>query len=84
MVALAEKTRPYVAFGVKFFDYDNDGYLDLVIANGHVQDNIELIENAEWESSNSMYSLSLAANRLDSGGLESERKIVFGSAGSQG
>ena len=32
--------NPYVAFGLKWLDYDNDGYLDLVIANGHVQDNI--------------------------------------------
>jgi hypothetical protein len=29
-------TRPYVGFGVVFFDYDNDGRLDLAIVNGHV------------------------------------------------
>jgi hypothetical protein len=29
-------TRPYVGFGVAFFDYDNDGRLDIAIANGHV------------------------------------------------
>jgi hypothetical protein len=33
-------TRPYVAFGCKFIDADNDGWLDLLIANGHIQDNI--------------------------------------------
>jgi hypothetical protein len=27
----------YVAFGCKFFDFDNDGWLDIIIANGHVQ-----------------------------------------------
>jgi hypothetical protein len=26
---------PYVGWGTKFFDYDNDGWLDLFIANGH-------------------------------------------------
>jgi hypothetical protein len=31
--------RPYVGFGVKFFDLENDGDSDLVIANGHVADN---------------------------------------------
>jgi hypothetical protein len=26
----------YLAWGVEFFDYDNDGWLDLVVGNGHV------------------------------------------------
>jgi hypothetical protein len=29
-------TRPLVKWGTKFLDYDNDGWLDIVIANGHV------------------------------------------------
>jgi hypothetical protein len=33
------QTLPYVGFGTVFFDYDNDGHLDLAIANGHVLDN---------------------------------------------
>ena len=41
---LGPPTSPYVAFGCKFLDYDNDGWLDLVVANGHVQDNIEEID----------------------------------------
>ena len=32
-------TLPFVGFGVVMFDYDNDGRLDLAIANGHVVDN---------------------------------------------
>jgi len=32
-------TRPYVGFGVVFFDYDNDTRLDIAIANGHVMAN---------------------------------------------
>jgi hypothetical protein len=43
-VGMAEKTIPNVAFGVKFLDYDNDGFLDLAFANGHVQDNIASID----------------------------------------
>ena len=36
-------TRPYVGFGVAFFDADNDGDLDVAIANGHVMANASLL-----------------------------------------
>lgn len=35
---------PMVAFGAKFADFDNDGVLDLVIANGHVLSNIAAVD----------------------------------------
>jgi hypothetical protein len=34
-----------VSWGVAFFDFDNDGDLDLAIANGHVMDTIDLFED---------------------------------------
>ncbi len=34
-------TRHVLSFGGGFFDYDNDGWLDLFIANGHVYPEIE-------------------------------------------
>ena len=37
---LAAPTMPYVGFGCAFVDLDNDGWLDLPIANGHVRDNV--------------------------------------------
>jgi len=39
---LARATLPYVGFGTAFLDFDNDGDLDLAIANGDVIDNVEL------------------------------------------
>ena len=39
---LGTATRPYAGWGVKFLDYDNDGWKDLFIAQGHVMDTIQL------------------------------------------
>jgi hypothetical protein len=35
-------TLPFVGFGVAFLDFDNDGLLDIAIANGHILDNAPL------------------------------------------
>ena len=32
--------RKYLGFGVDFFDFDNDGWADILIANGHVYSQI--------------------------------------------
>ena len=33
---------PYLAWGVSFCDYDNDGFQDLFIANGHLDENVQV------------------------------------------
>ena len=33
---VAAASLPYVGWGTKFFDYDNDGWVDIFVANGHV------------------------------------------------
>src|SRR5262249_33949850 len=40
-MGLGRVTRLMSGWGIKFFDYDNDGNLDLFIANGHPDDKIE-------------------------------------------
>src|SRR5436309_230171 len=40
-MGLGRLTRLMSGWGVKFFDYDNDGNMDLFIANGHPDDKIE-------------------------------------------
>jgi enediyne biosynthesis protein E4 len=39
---LANITMPHSGWGVRFLDYDNDGWKDLLIAQGHDLDTIEL------------------------------------------
>ncbi len=37
----ADASMPYVGWGVKFGDFDHDGWLDLLVVNGHVYPQIE-------------------------------------------
>ncbi len=43
---VGEATLPFVGFGAAFLDYDNDGDLDLSIANGDVIDNIKRLRDS--------------------------------------
>jgi hypothetical protein len=43
---IAQITIPFVGFGDGFLDYDNDGWKDLLIVNGHVYPNVD--EHPEW------------------------------------
>ena len=45
-VGIAEVSMPFVGFGDAFLDYDNDGWKDLIIANGHVYPDVD--QHPEW------------------------------------
>ncbi len=38
---IAEATIPFLGWGTSFFDYDNDGWLDLMFVNGHVYPQVD-------------------------------------------
>jgi hypothetical protein len=43
---IAQSSHPYVGWGTSFFDMDNDGWLDIFAANGHVYPQVDTIPNA--------------------------------------
>jgi hypothetical protein len=43
--SIAEVTIPFLGWGTGFLDYDNDGWLDLLVANGHVYPDVD---KSDW------------------------------------
>ena len=44
MTKTAQLTYPYLGWATAFIDYDNDGYQDIFVANGHLHENLAAIE----------------------------------------
>jgi hypothetical protein len=45
---LGETTIPFLGWGTSFLDYDNDGWKDVVVANGHVY---PVVDKFQWGTS---------------------------------
>ncbi|MDE0425932.1 MAG: CRTAC1 family protein [Candidatus Poribacteria bacterium] len=48
-------TLPYFKWAAEFFDYNNDGLLDLFVANGHLQENISLFSDSTYPQSDLLF-----------------------------
>ncbi len=47
-LGISETTVPFLGWGTAFFDYDNDGWKDLIAANGHVY---PIVDKEPWGTS---------------------------------
>ena len=45
---LGEATIPFLGWGTAFFDFDNDGWKDIFVANGHTY---PIVDNFQWGTS---------------------------------
>ena len=79
---IGERSLLYLAWGVDFVDANNDGWLDLFVANGHLDDNIAEIDPiGTYPQPNQLFISNAGINfleTLDIGGAD--RKVSRGAA----
>jgi hypothetical protein len=90
---IGQPSHPYVGWGTSFFDMDNDGWLDIFVANGHVYPQFDAIPNAAHfrqpmllfrnRRNGSFEEVSKAVELADIP-LESRRGVAFGDINNDG
>ena len=69
---------PFLGFGAGFFDSDKDGDLDLYVANGHVYDNVEKVDQASSYAQRNQLLHNLGDGRFDTAANGGPGMDVFG------
>ncbi len=55
-IGIGQTARARLKFGIDFFDADNDGDEDLLVANGHIEDNVEQnSDSVKFAQPNTLY-----------------------------
>ena len=76
---VAAVSLPFVGWGTKFFDYDNDGWCDLFVANGHVYPQIPSYQQRNFIHRNNRDG-TFADTPAPLGALAGEKRVGRGAA----
>lgn len=69
---LGEPTIPFLGWGTAFLDFDNDGWKDLIVANGHVY---PVVDDFQWGTSFAQQILLFENKKQDSRGRVSFDRV---------
>ncbi len=75
---LGEPTIPFLGWGTAFFDFDNDGWKDILVANGHVY---PAVDNFQWGTSYAQQLLLFKNTRNATGQIKFERVAAAPNSG---
>jgi ASPIC and UnbV./FG-GAP repeat. len=67
---IGEPTIPFLGWGTAFLDFDNNGWKDLIVANGHVY---PTVDNFQWGTSFAQQLLLFRNTRMSNGQTRFER-----------
>ena len=90
---VAKSSYPYVKWGAGFFDFDNDGWVDLFVASGHVYPQMDQLEGAarykeplllHMNNHDGTFTESAAAAGLNAVPVASRRGAAFGDVANDG
>ncbi|HXO04030.1 MAG TPA: CRTAC1 family protein [Candidatus Sulfotelmatobacter sp.] len=90
---VATSSYPYVKWGTGFFDFDNDGWVDLFVANGHVYPQMDSLESGaryreplllHMNNHDGTFTDSAAAAGLNAIPIASRRGAAFGDVNNDG
>jgi enediyne biosynthesis protein E4 len=90
---LLQATRRYVGWGGGFFDMDNDGWLDILITNGHIYPQVDVVTgNVTFRQPillyrnrrNRTFEDVTELSKLNSGGMYVRRGAAFGDVNNDG